>query len=115
MWRPERGDFGQGCQQSANTSGSRATKRTRAGAGRTSGVSICRHAQISSPSRPIPTARPSDSTFEGNLDKKKFKACDSPRKVKRLDEGKHKFKVRAIDAAGYVDPSPAKDKFKVVD
>ena len=28
--------------------------------------------------------------------------------------GKHKFKVRAIDAAGNVDPSPAKDKFKVV-
>ena len=29
-------------------------------------------------------------------------------------KGKHKFKVRAIDAAGNTDPSPAKDKFKVV-
>ena len=31
-----------------------------------------------------------------------------------LKPGKHKFKVRAIDAAGNIDPSPAKDKFKVV-
>jgi hypothetical protein len=55
------------------------------------------------------------STFECKLDKKKFKPCTSPKKVKRLKEGKHKFKVRAIDAAGNVDPTPAKDKFKVVD
>jgi hypothetical protein len=56
-----------------------------------------------------------DSTFECKANKKQFKPCTSPRKVKKLDEGKHKFKVRAIDAAGNVDPSPAKDKFKVVD
>ena len=55
-----------------------------------------------------------NSTFECKLDKKPYKPCSSPRKVKRLDEGKHKFKVRAIDEAGNVDPSPAKDKFKVV-
>jgi hypothetical protein len=60
------------------------------------------------------TSSEPDSTFECKLDKKAFKACDSPRKVKRLDEGKHKFKVRAIDAAGNVDPSAARDKFKVV-
>ncbi len=56
-----------------------------------------------------------DSTFECKADKKPFKSCKSPKMVKRLDEGKHKFKVRAIDAAGNVDPSAAKDKFKVVD
>jgi hypothetical protein len=55
------------------------------------------------------------SGCECKLDKKKFKPCTSPRKVKRLDEGKHKFKVRAIAAAGNVDLTPAKDKFKVVD
>ena len=44
---------------------------------------------------------------------KQFGDCDSPRKYRHLDQGK--FKVRAIDAAGKVDPSPAKDKFKVVD
>ena len=54
------------------------------------------------------------STFECKLDKKKFKPCTSPRKVKNLDEGKHKFKARATDEAGNVDPTPAKDKFKVV-
>ena len=46
---------------------------------------------------------------------KQFGVCDSPRKYKRLDKGKFKFKVRAVDAAGNVDPSPAKDKFKVTD
>ncbi len=54
------------------------------------------------------------STFECKIDKKPFKPC-TPKTVKRLDEAKHKFKVRAIDAAGNVDPSAAKDKFKVVD
>ncbi len=55
-----------------------------------------------------------DSTFECKLDRKPFKPCTSPKNVKHLDEGKHKFKVRAVDAAGNVDPSAAKDKFKVV-
>jgi hypothetical protein len=45
---------------------------------------------------------------------KKYKDCDSPRKYKRLNEGKFKFAVRAIDQAGNVDPAPAKDKFRVV-
>jgi hypothetical protein len=54
------------------------------------------------------------STFECKLNKKPFKPCSSPKKVKRLAVGKHKFKVRAKDAAGNVDPSPAVDKFKVV-
>jgi hypothetical protein len=52
------------------------------------------------------------STFECKFDKKKFKPCDSPKKLK-ADLGKHKFKVRAIDTAGNKDPSPDKDRFKV--
>jgi hypothetical protein len=32
-----------------------------------------------------------------------------------LTTGKHKFKVVATDEADNTDPSPAKDKFKVVD
>jgi streptogramin lyase len=61
------------------------------------------------------TANEPGSSFECKLDKKAFTACESPRRVKRLKLGKHRFKVRAIDAAGNVDPSAAKDKFKVVD
>jgi hypothetical protein len=55
------------------------------------------------------------STFECKIDRKPYKPCTSPRKVKRLDDGKHKFKVVATDEAGNTDPSAAKDKFKVVD
>ncbi len=47
------------------------------------------------------------------LDKKPWKSCSSPTKMKRLDEGKHKFKVRATDAAGNTG-NPAKDKFRVL-
>ena len=33
--------------------------------------------------------------------------------MKKLDAGKHKFKVRATGSNGLTDPSPAKAKFKV--
>jgi hypothetical protein len=48
------------------------------------------------------------------LDRKPWKRCSSPKTIKHLDEGRHKFKVRAIDAAGNRDPTPAKDRFRVV-
>ena len=54
------------------------------------------------------------STFECRLDKTAWRACVSPKKVKDLDRGQHKFRVRAIDPAGNVDPTPARDSFKVV-
>jgi hypothetical protein len=67
------------------------------------------------------TADEPNSSFECKLKGKgldqlvrQFNECDSPRKYEGLDEGKFKFKVRAIDEAGNVDPSPAKDKFKIV-
>ncbi len=59
------------------------------------------------------TSDEAGATFECKVDKKPFKPCSSPKKVKRLDEGKHRFKVRAIDAAGNVDPTVARDTFKV--
>jgi hypothetical protein len=34
--------------------------------------------------------------------------------LKRLTKGKHEFKVRAIDATGVPDPTPAKDRFRIV-
>jgi len=54
------------------------------------------------------------STFECKLDRKPFKPCVSPRRYKRLKPGKHVFKVRAIDKAGNVDPTPAKRRFTVL-
>ena len=55
-----------------------------------------------------------NSTFECKIDKKPYKPCTSPRKVKRLDEGKHKFKVIATDEAGRR-PLGGQGKPKVVD
>jgi lysophospholipase L1-like esterase len=56
-----------------------------------------------------------DSTFECKLDTKKWKSCTSPKTVRHLDNGSHKFQVRAIDAAGNLDASPAKDRFRVTE
>jgi hypothetical protein len=53
------------------------------------------------------------STFLCHLDKKKFKPCTSPKKLKNVDDGKHKYFVQAIDPSGNPDPSPAKRKFEV--
>ena len=55
------------------------------------------------------------STFQCKLDRRPFKPCRSPKKYKGLKPGKHVFKVRAIDAAGNVDPTPAKKKFRVLE
>jgi hypothetical protein len=54
------------------------------------------------------------AAFECKKDKKPWKPCSSPTKMRHLSKGKHEFKVRAIDAAGNTDPTPAKDKFEVV-
>jgi hypothetical protein len=54
------------------------------------------------------------STFQCKLDRRPFKACRSPKKLKGLKPGKHVFKVRAKDAAGNVDPTPAKRVWRVL-
>ena len=51
--------------------------------------------------------------FECSLDGKKFKACSSPLKLKKLKMGKHVLKVRAV-VDGAEDGSPASYKWKVV-
>jgi hypothetical protein len=60
------------------------------------------------------TSTEGGSTFQCKLDRKPFKTCSSPKKYKKLKPGKHLFKVRAIDKAGNVDPTPAKRKFTVL-
>lgn len=53
------------------------------------------------------------ATFRCALDRRPFRACKSPLKLKRLKRGKHTLRVAAVDAAGNVDPTPATWKFKV--
>lgn len=54
--------------------------------------------------------------FECKLDRKAFKPCTSPFKPKVKTKGgkgkKHRVKVRAVDAAGNVDATPAKHSFR---
>jgi DNA-binding beta-propeller fold protein YncE len=52
------------------------------------------------------------STFECKLDSGSFEACTSPRDIK-AKKGKHTFEVRATDAAGNVDPTPATQSWTV--
>jgi hypothetical protein len=47
------------------------------------------------------------ATFQCKLDKKPFKACGSPFTTQKLTSGRHVFKVRAVNAQGVADPTPA--------
>ena len=47
------------------------------------------------------------SSFECRLDTAAFATCSSPKAYSALSAGTHTFQVRATDAAGNVDPTPA--------
>jgi hypothetical protein len=51
--------------------------------------------------------------FRCRLDKGKFSSCRTPRLYKHLKKGRHVFRVRAVDATGAVDPTPAKRRFRI--
>lgn len=53
------------------------------------------------------------ATFQCRLDGGAWKTCTSPTKLK-VKKGKHTFSVRAVDAAGNVDATPATVTFKRV-
>lgn len=62
------------------------------------------------------TSNEGGGSFQCKLDRKPFKGCKSPKRylIKAANRlKKHTFQVRAIDAAGNVDPTPAKRSFKV--
>jgi hypothetical protein len=52
-------------------------------------------------------------SFRCKLDGKPYRPCSSPKTYRHLDDGKHKVKVQARDAAGNLDPTAAVRKFKI--
>jgi hypothetical protein len=54
-----------------------------------------------------------DSTFSCRLDRKRFRPCTSPKTYKRLEPGKHVFRVKARDRARNLDATPAVKRFKI--
>ena len=52
-------------------------------------------------------------SFQCKLDGRKYKSCRSAKSYKNLKPGKHVFRVRAKDAKGKLDLTPATKKFKI--
>ena len=66
------------------------------------------------PRRPLAlTSTEPGSTFECKLDAGDFEPCSSPHTLPALPDGTHTLEVRATDAAGNVDPTPATRTFTV--
>ena len=53
------------------------------------------------------------ASFQCKLDDGSFETCSSPKSYTGLKKGTHTFSVRAVDAAGNVDPTPATRTWKV--
>ncbi len=54
------------------------------------------------------------TTFFCKLDRRRWRRCASPLKLKRLRPARHVFKVKAINAVGVWQPKPVKHSFRVV-
>jgi hypothetical protein len=54
-----------------------------------------------------------NSTFECKLDGATFSSCASPKSYTNLSNGSHTFEVRAKDASGNIDPTPARRTWTV--
>ena len=52
--------------------------------------------------------------FECRIDAASFRACRSPHRIRRLADGRHRFRVRGVDSGGTADPTPALRRFGVV-
>jgi hypothetical protein len=58
-------------------------------------------------------ANENGSAFQCKLDKRAYAPCTSPREYRNLSPGPHVLRVRAVDAAGNVDPFPAVARFRI--
>ena len=67
-----------------------------------------------------PVFRFTDSTgqpgtrFRCKLDRKSWKSCSSPLRLKRVSRGRHVLKIRAVNAVGAWESVPATRRFKLV-
>ena len=59
------------------------------------------------------TSSEKHSSFECKLDDGDYETCSSPKTYPSLDDGEHRFRVRAVDRAGNPDTSPASRKWTV--
>jgi hypothetical protein len=60
------------------------------------------------------TSTEAGSSFQCKVDRKRFVPCTSPRRFRARTGRRHTFRVRAIDAAGNVDATPALDRWTVL-
>ena len=51
--------------------------------------------------------------LECSLDGRQFEACASPKTYTGLAKGRHSFRIRAVDGAGNIDPTPARREWRV--
>jgi hypothetical protein len=68
---------------------------------------------IASPNASIAFASETGAAFECRIDADPYAACTSPANLSGLDAGTHTFSVRAGDAAGNTDPTPANRTWQV--
>jgi hypothetical protein len=54
------------------------------------------------------------TSFKCKVDRKPWRACASPMRLKRLSRGKHVFAIEGINGEGEMEPAPVKRSFKVV-
>jgi hypothetical protein len=54
------------------------------------------------------------TTFQCKVDRKPWRRCSSPLRLKRLARGKHVLEIKATNAAGDMEPHSVKRAFKVV-
>jgi hypothetical protein len=55
-----------------------------------------------------------DTSFICKVDRHSWKSCSSPTQLRRLDRGKHVFRVKGVNANGVWEAKPTKREFKLV-